>query len=185
MSTDNNPFGITRDEVLNLCAEKILAQADEDIHDAIFSLVRERVNDKIGRYVQDAITDTLNKEMERILTSPITPVNIWGETAGKPTNIRDQLLQRAKLFFEESVDGDLRPAHYGGRPRYQRIYENLAQQEFNKAIATHVTEIAVSVKSCVRDNLWQALNSALNEKFAIRDSAPKTPPPAAKEGGSL
>ena len=81
------------------------------------------------------------------------------------------------------MDSDLKPAHYGGRPRYQRIYENLAQQEFNKAITTHVTEIAASVKSCVRDNLWHALNSALNEKFAIRGNAPKTPPPAAEEVG--
>lgn len=185
MSTDNNPFGITRDEVLNLCAEKILSQVDESIHDAVFSLVREKVNDKIDRSVKDAITDTLNKEMERILTSPITPVNIWGEATGKPTNIRDQLLERAKAFFEESVDSALKPSGYGGKPRYQRIYENLAQEQFSKAIATHVTEIAASVKSCVRDNLWKSLNSALNEKFAIRDTAPSTPPPAAKEGGSL
>lgn len=171
----SNPFGITKDDVLRLCAERILEQVESDVADSIRDMVRSKVRDTIEVEVHKSISIALKEEMERILTSPITPVNMWGERTGSPTTIRDQLAMRAKHFFEEKVNQRGEAESYGGRPRYEVAYTQLAQKAFDEAIKANMETIALTVKQSVRSSLWQSINNALNAKFNVRDQAGAEP----------
>jgi hypothetical protein len=178
-----NPFGITKDDVLRLCADRILEQVERDVSESIHEMVKQKVSATIASQVQNTISSALKEEMERIITSPITPVNMWGEITGKPTTIRDQLAMRAKTFFEEKVNQNGQVESYGGRPRYEWAYTELATKAFNEAIKANAETIALTVKQSVRSSLWASINEALNAKFNVKE--PTKPSPALPEGGAL
>lgn len=163
----DNPFGITKEDVLNLCAERLIGQIDDSISENVLNLVRARVNESVAKQVQDAISKALDSELQRLLEARITPVDMWGDPTGEATTIRDQLHKRAVTFFNEKVDNEGRPTSYGGYPRYQRIYADLANTAFSKAVKDNIETIAAAVKTSVRETIWRDLDTALNKTFNV------------------
>lgn len=164
----DNPFGITKEEVLNLCATRLIARVDEEINETVLSLVQTHIRGVVERQTQEAVSKALDAEIQRILESKITPVDMWGEPTGEATTIRDQLHKRAVNFLSEKVDKDGKPMPYGGAPRYQRIYAELANTAFSKAVSENIETIAAAVKKSVRDTIWRDLDTALNNTFKVK-----------------
>lgn len=168
----DNPFGITKEDVLKVCADRLIGQIDESINDTVFSLVSSHINKTVAIQVQDAISKALDAELQRILEAKMTPVDMWGEPTGEATTIRAQLHKRAVNFFSEKVDRDGKPTSYGGAPRYQRIYAELANTAFSKAVSDNIETIAAAVKTSVRDTIWRDLDTALNNTFKVKIKQP-------------
>lgn len=168
----DNPFGITKEDVLKVCADRLIGQIDESINDTVFSLVEEHIKKTVQRQVHEAVSKALDAELQRILEAKITPVDMWGEPTGEATTIRDQLHKRAVNFFSEKVDSEGKPTSYGGAPRYQRIYSELACAAFSKAVKDNIETIAAAVKTSMRNTIWRDLDDALNNTFKVKIKQP-------------
>jgi hypothetical protein len=167
-NTMDNPFGITKEDVLNLCVERLIEQIDGDIGETVVDIVQARVKESVAKQVPDAISKALDSELQRLLEARITPVDMWGDPTGEATTIRDQLHKRAVTFFNEKVDNEGRPTSYGGSPRYQRIYADLANTAFSKAVKDNIDTIAAAVKTSVRETIWRDMDTALNQAFNVK-----------------
>jgi len=156
-----NDFNITREELLNLAAQKLAdAYQDEEGLDTFAKrLIKERIEEVFKTKLNASIEAFMKETMEDITNQPIVPVNAWGESTGKPTTIREQLLIKSRDFWETSVDNEGKPSGYGGSPRYQWLMKRVAMEEISKAVKANVDLIVVGFKEA----LTQDANKLLKE----------------------
>lgn len=150
----DNPFSITQSEIRDLSAQKvaefILGNDAEKLNNAINKEIEFRVKDKFDNHANRLIEDFLNKEMEKIVSQRVIPVDIWGTQVGKPTTLRDALAERAKEFWSTKVDEDGKPTTWGGIPRSERLMRKIMAEEFANAIKTNVHVIVAEFKKALQ-----------------------------------
>jgi len=142
-----NPFGITREEVLELAAKKLVDaySGDPDLSESAERMIRERVIELFESGLKDRINSFLDAEMKKIVGEEIVPVNIWGEREGSPTTIRAQLAKRAQDFWNVRVDVDGCESGYGGSERSKVLMQQILKDEFAKAVKANADVIASGV----------------------------------------
>ena len=161
------PFNITREEVLELSAQK-LADAYGDDSD-ISSNANKKIEDRIHKLFENGLKtkcdNFLTEEMTRIMGTEVCPVNIWGDREGQPTTIKGVLAARAKTFWTEKVDDNGKPtgSDWSGKPRYEHLFQKLVMDELRKAVAENADVIVSQFKETIRTDLWQSLNKKLDE----------------------
>jgi hypothetical protein len=96
------------------------------------------------------VDEILMREMERIMSTEITPVNIFGDREGKPTTIRATLAERAKVFWEEKVNGEGRRESYGGSPRYEWLFNRVIKDEFEKVVKQNIVNMVGAFKDALK-----------------------------------
>lgn len=161
---DTNPFNITREEILELAAQKLADSAAdyEDLHSSAHREIKERIHAKLFPKVDEAIS----AELERLLSSEIAPVNIWGEKVGEPTTIRSALHQRAKDYWSQKVNGDGKPNDgYGGKPRAEWMFEKIVRDEFTAAIKGNAEEITKAFKAAMKETAMANIAAKVDELF--------------------
>lgn len=150
---NENPFGITREEMVNLAATKLADSIAEESE--IFSVaerqIEERVKTVFETGLKSKIDAFLEAEMQKIVGQEIVPVNIWGEREGKPTTIKAELAKRAAAFWSVKVDDNGRESGYGGKERSIRMMESCMKDAFIEAIKSNlnviVSEFAAALKT--------------------------------------
>lgn len=146
----DNPFGITRDEILQLAAKKIIDAHDLSPADMIQEQVQSMVEAQVEPVLRNEIERAMRAEIEHILSAKITPVDMWGEKAGPETTIREQLARKARQFWDEKVDKDGKVSSWGGEPRHTHIVRQVLKEEFDQAVKTNaavvVKEFAAALK---------------------------------------
>jgi len=150
--TLQTPFGITREEVLELAARK-LADAfsdDGEIEGQATRMIRERIETAFAQKLTARIDDFLTTEMQRLLGEELNPVDIFGERTGKPTTIRATLAERARVFWDVRVDCKGKAESYGGRPRHEVLFTQIVNDEFVKAIQSTTNEIVGAFKAALK-----------------------------------
>src|SRR3990167_6826640 len=122
-----NPFNITREELLELAATKLVdTWADEsDLTKTAELIIREKIEKIFASGLKERIDGFLDMEMKKIVGEEIAPVNIWGEREGKPTTIRAELANRAKEFWNVRVNEDGKESSYGGTERSKVLMGNI------------------------------------------------------------
>lgn len=156
MSEMQNPFGITRDEIIELAAQKIADNfADsENIETLARTLIESRVKTLFETKVSATVDSFLQGEMEKILTSEICPVDIYGEKCGKPTTIKQILAERARVFWETKVDdngGETRGS-WGGKPRHEHLFAKIVNEEFTKAVKQNIVNLVGAFKDALSES---------------------------------
>lgn len=167
----DNMFGITKEDVLELAAKKLVDEAQESFDSLIDRAernLREKINEAFTKSLQGNIDSLLVKEMETLMRTEFTPVNVWGEKTGKPTTIRDALHERAKLFWEVKVDDKGKETAYYGKPRSEHLMRDLLNEEFTKAIRENATEIVLAFKEAVRGNAAQLLGEHIEKLIPVK-----------------
>jgi len=168
-----NPFNITREEILDLAARKLLEQLDAD-SDSVDSIVRKevsrRVSESVTANLNAKIDKVLGEEMEKILSSNVVPINIWGDSVGKPTTIRDQLSQKACIYWNELVDNDGRLTSYGGKPRSQWLFQKITNEEFTKAIQQNITNVVGAFKDALQIDSAKMVTAHINSLINVKTS---------------
>jgi hypothetical protein len=147
----NTPFEITKEEVLELAANKLVSEVDQD--HALLELAEARICDQVDKIVakglKERVDAVLTSEMEALLSKEIVPVDIWGEKAGTPTTIRAPLHQRARDFWNVSVDREGRENTYDGTPRHKLLMENILKDEFEKSVKANADVIVAEFKKAL------------------------------------
>lgn len=166
-----NAFGITREEILNLAATKLIDEAfsDDDTSDIVRETVRSMVTQRVKDTLPSLIQSALNAELSAVLTSKITPVDIWGERAGEPTTIRDQLVKKALTFWDTKVDKDGKESGWHGEPRHQHLVRQVMKEEFENAVKNNAAAVVAafgqalqaSGKALVEEHIKKLVNVKL------------------------
>lgn len=167
----DNPFGITREEILELAAQKLAddAAGEEYIGERVSRLIDERIKTAIGEKMLNKVDTFLAAEMEKILRETITPVNIWGERDGEPTTLRDALAERARVFWDVKVDKDGQAtASYYGTPRHQQLLKQLLNEEFTNAVRTNATEIVAAFRDAVKADSARIVNEHIDKLISVK-----------------
>ena len=154
-------LGITADAVTDRIADKALEMFD--IYDDVKSRVAESVKKEVERGLSTRVEAALSAEMERILDHEILPTNMWGESNGEPTTIRDQLALRARTFWEEKVNKDGKRETYGGKPRFQWIMDRGMQEQFDNALRENMEAVIAAFKVAVAEDSKKWVTENLNK----------------------
>jgi hypothetical protein len=164
-------FGIKPEDILELAAQKLADEfADKyQISQRAYELIEARVEGISTKNLVQKIDDLLTAEMDRILKAEIIPLDMWGEKAGQPTTIRDQIAERARKFWDEKVDKDGKLTTYGGQPRHEHMMRQIVSDEFDKAIKQNVVEIIAGMKDAMRAHAHKVADEYLDKLIAVKD----------------
>lgn len=148
-------LGITNEDLIAKVVEKLAEEfcGDADLSDMIESEMVRYVRERVDTTMKATIDSRLEQEMSAILSSKIAPVNIWGEATGEPTTIREALAERAKEFWDVRVDEKGKPTTWNGKPRHQRLLEEILQDKFAQAVKQHAEEIVAGFRAAVKTDL--------------------------------
>lgn len=149
-----NPFGITREEILDLAAQKIISQEcdNESVSEYTHKQINAKIKEIFESNLKGRVDAFLTEQMATIVGQEIHPVDIYGERAGKPTTIKATIAERAKNFWMQSVDDNGRESSYGGKPRFQRMFEDIVKDQFKAAIAENCTTIVAAFKTALEQD---------------------------------
>jgi len=177
-TTPQNPFGISREEILNLAAQKL---ADEFCHEEsalqtmASRLVEERVKKALAETMTSRINSFMDAEMEKLVQQVIVPVDMWGDATGKPTTIRESLAAKAVKYWSEKVDneGRLTDSSYYGKPRHEWVFRKIVGDEFEKAVKQNIVELVAAFKDAIRDSEKSKIDRYLNEFLKVKSNGDK------------
>ena len=165
-------LGFSEEKLLDLAAQKI-ADHFFDIEQLSYraeQMFERRINAAIPKNINQKIDDLLSAEMEKILREEIVPVNMWGEREGQPTNIRNQIAERARKFWDEKVDKDGKLSTYGGSPRHEHMMRQIVNEEFATAIKQNVVNVVGAMKVAAKAHADKITEEALDKLIAVKVS---------------
>lgn len=165
-----NPFGITREEVLNLAAQKLVDAygGDPDLSETAERMIQEKVTEAFANNLNRRIDEFLTAEMAKLLGQEIVPVNIWGDREGKPTTIRAELAKRARDFWNVRVDKDGRESSYGGSERSKVLMEQILKDEFAKAVKENAEVIIAEFKSALKVDATKLVTEHIDKLITVK-----------------
>lgn len=166
-----NPFNITRDEIVNLVSQKVYDDFnnDESISVSVSEIVKKRINDEVGAALKQKIDATLTLEIERLMSSEVVPVDIWGDRKGEPTTIRASLVEQARKFWNEMVNSEGKPcSSYGSRPRHEYIYAKICAEEFSASIKQNVVNIVGAFKDALVSDVTNKAAEHINTLIRVK-----------------
>jgi hypothetical protein len=167
---NENPFGITREEVLELAANKFVGTMFEEsgIAERVEAIIEERVTNEIAIGLSTKVDAFLASEMTKLIEHEITPIDIWGESSGSPTTIKAVLAKRAKDFWEVKVDSNGKESSYGGTPRHKALMTQILQDEFAKAIKENAEVIVSEFKAALKSDATKLVTEHIDKLINVR-----------------
>lgn len=165
-----NPFGITREEVLELAAKKLVDAygGDPDLSESAERMIRERVKELFESGLKARIDSFLDAEMKKIVGEEIAPVNIWGEREGQPTTIRAELAKRAQNFWNVRVDENGRESSYGGSERSKVLMQQILKDEFANAVKANADVIVAEFKAALKVDATKLVTEHIDKLITVR-----------------
>ena len=166
----NTPFEITKEEVLELAAKKLVECFADDgsISDQATEMIREKIKEAFANRLTKRIDEFLYEEMEKLLNQEITPVDMWGDKIGKPTTIRAQLAERARIFWDVKVNGDGKEESWGGTPRHEVLFRRICQDKFSEAIKENADVIATEFKAALKADAARISAEHIDKLITVR-----------------
>lgn len=163
-------LGFSEERLLDLAAQKL---ADEyfqrdDLGIRAERILEARVTEAIPKGLNQKIDALLTAEMEKIISEEIVPVNMWGEREGQPTTIRNQIAERARVFWEERVEKDGKRTTYGGQPRHEHLLRQIVNEEFSAAIKQNVVNVVGAMKIAAKAHANKITEEALDNLIKVK-----------------
>lgn len=161
-------------DVMELAAQKVADQVLEHYDDLaataesrIEALINSVIDDQMCSSMRDGIDEKLAQEMEKVLQQKIVPVDMWGDSTGTPTTIRDQIHKRALEYWEEKVEPDrnntgrYRVTSYGGTPRHKLVFQDVAKAAFDEAMKANINELVKAFRDAMKKDAFKAANEQI------------------------
>lgn len=139
-------LGITREDILDKAAEKLLEEISEDwdiapeIQRHVCGVLVDSAKGKIDGLLQEALDDLLDIDF--------TPVDEWGEPIRKsPTTLRQMVKDKALNFLSEKVNKDGKACNYqpvGSRGEW--LAEKAAAKAMDYEVKEELKKAVLSAK---------------------------------------
>lgn len=148
-------LGISKEEIIELAAQKLADEhGDYDyLHSTVEKKINERIEQVFASSINSKIEEFLNAEMERLLSTEICPVNIWGEKTGSPTTLKAALARHAQDFWSATVDNEgkvVERGAYYGKPRHEYLFSKIVGEEFRKVVEQNITNLVGAFKDSLK-----------------------------------
>jgi hypothetical protein len=167
-----NPFNITREEIIELAANKIADRYGEesDLSSSINKQVSSRIESVFKTNLNEKIDAFMNAEMSALLSKEIIPVDMWGDEVGEPTTLRAAVTKHAKEFWDDKVDsnGTLSRNGYGCKPRHEYLFQKLAAEAFTEAMKQNIVNILGALKDSIRADAYASVDRSLSELLKVK-----------------
>jgi len=170
-------LGLTKEDILNRAAEKVLEGFDRDYDDAdiVTSKVLKELRDKrdamIEQRVEQKVEAFMLEHIDKQLGLMVQPTDGFGNPKGEPSTLAEMILAYGKAYLEARVDHDGKEVarnNYGYGDSKTRFHWLVAKASENK-ISSAVTKLVQD-----EQKRWADLASALvaealkNASVAIR-----------------
>lgn len=176
-SIAQNPFGISREEILNLAAQKIADQYCSDgdeLQDHVTKLIAERIKGVFAESLTARINAFMDAEMETLVKTQIVPVDIWGDAKGEPTTIRESLAAKAVAYWNERVNCEGRTSDsYGAKCRHEWLFQKIVGEEFERGIRQNIINLVAAFKDAIREDEKKKIDTYLNEFLRVKSHGDK------------
>lgn len=147
---DLGSIGITKDDIIDKAAEKLIEQMDSDgcLEDAL----RNKVIDQCLHEARQRIETVVSSVAESLVDTPYNPVDEWGRPARRePTTIRDLISEKMMRVMEEKVDSSGRSGGYEAKtPRAEWIIKKIVDESLNHEAKTAITKAVSEARSQVQ-----------------------------------
>lgn len=166
-----NPFGITKEEIIELAAQKLADQmADpESLSDSVDSKINERVQKLFETLINTKVDAFLSEQMSAIISKEICPVDIFGEKTGEPTTIKAVLAKRAREFWDIKVNEEGKPGdYYSNKPRHQWMFEKIVKEQFAEAVKQNITNLVGEFKNAISDSAVKITKEHIDKLIQLR-----------------
>ena len=169
----DNMFGITKEEVLDLAAQKVADMAIADNSDTVYQkamdIVKARLDKLFGERITAAVEAALKGELETILSETITPVDVWGDKAGKPTTLRAAMRDKSSEFWTQHVDSNGNPSSgYNTKPRWEVVMKKFLSTEFDTVIKQNIVEVVGALKASMKVDLAKRCDTVLDDLIRVK-----------------
>lgn len=168
---NENPFGITKSEIMDLAANKLADQMSdtEFLEGLVTSKIESRIDELFKSSINAKVDAFLSTEMERILSKEIVPVDIWGESTGEPTTIKAVLAKRAREFWDTKVNSEGKPGdYYSNKARHEWLFAKIVQDEFAAAVKQNITNLVGSFKESISASATKIVQEHINQIIQVR-----------------
>lgn len=168
---NENPFGITKEEIIELAAQKLADQmADqESLSESVESKIEGRIEKLFATSLNAKVDAFLDKEMSAILSKEICPVDIYGERTGEPTTIKAVLAKRAREFWDIKVNEDGKPSdYYSTKPRHQWLFEKIVKEQFAEAVKQNITNLVGEFKNAISDSAVKITKEHIDKLIQVK-----------------
>lgn len=165
-------FNITREEVLELAANKVADQmADYEetqrlVHKLISTRVEQAFKESLNARIDTLLSDTINN----LVDETVTPVDIWGEPTGEPTTILQALTKKAKDFWLAKVNADGKEVTYNGTERWKMFLQQISKEQFTKVIKENIESIVQGFKEALRADTGKLLGEHIERLIPSKRS---------------
>ena len=165
-----NGLNISEDLVLELAATKIAREVIDsgDIEDFAQSIIRDEVKSLFAKNLVPAVDSVLKDEIEKVMSSEVTPVNIWGEQVAAATTIKAAIHERARVYFSEIVNEAGQPTSYNGKPRGWWMFKKHASDAFSDAVNQNMVNVIGAFKDALKDDIASLNSKYIDELIKVR-----------------
>lgn len=167
----NTSLNISEDLVLELAATKIAREVIDsgDIEDFAQSIIRDEIKSLFAKNLVPAVDSVLKDEIEKVMSSEVTPINIWGEPVAEATTIRAAIHERARVYFNEKVNasGD-RWDGYGAITRGEMMFTKYAANAFSEAIKQNMVNVIGAFKDAFKDDVAARTSKYVDDLIKVR-----------------
>ena len=163
-------LGLTKEQVLAAVAENIANSIEGfDAYEAAQKLVKERVEKELAQKLTAAVDEMMRVEMDRLMRTEITPVDIWGDKTGKPTNLRAAITERARNYWEERVDseGKTSTSNYIAKPRHEWVFSKIVSEAFTDAVKNNTLSVIGAFKDALRADAAKRFDEQLDQLIRV------------------
>lgn len=167
----SNPFGITREEILDLAAQKLANEfADqESLENRISKLINQKVEEASKSRIIPAVDAALKAEMDTLLNKEIVPIDIWGQKAGEPTTVRAAFIEHARNYWDAKVDNEGKPStYYQAKPRHQYFFEKIAGEQFSKAVEQNIVNLVGAFKDSLKADVAAQMSNHIDTLIKVK-----------------
>jgi len=158
-------LGISREDIIDKCVEKVLDQLNED-DSSVFSEVRRLAVNAIIEEAKPKIDGILDQALAGLVDAEFTPVDEWGQPIRKKsTTLRALVKERANAFLGEQVNSDGKTCSYqtvGSRAEW--IAKKAATDAITWDVKQEITKAVETAKAEIKSQLAKHIAETMLKK---------------------
>jgi hypothetical protein len=165
-------LGFTREELLDLAAEKAVQQHAGFLGNAIERVIAKRVDKLFAERADALLTETLAKVFEEGLNRQFQRVDDFGDPVGEPTTLKKELARLTDEYWKQRVDkGSGKPCEkaYGSITRAEFLMVQMCAKGLSSEL-NHITDdVVLALREQLTDAVVKWVEDHVDSKFRVSE----------------
>lgn len=148
VSVDSFDTGTFYQDILNTVVDRILGKHWSE------NALERRINEAVTEKVLERLENTIGRTVDELLTKPIQKYDTFGKAVGEPLSVETIVRGGTEAFLTERVDSSGKPTrdnYSGNRTRIERLVEQHVVEGLSRDIAEEAKKVRVEVVRRAQD----------------------------------